>query len=129
MPCGSCGGRKHAAAPPAANQTMAPQMSTQMSADNIVWVMLNDGNIGQHPIVGVITKTNYNPRAHGEKFKMILADARAMPHKYIIVDDPNAVPVMVTIADTPTMAEPPEPIKVAEFATWPKKAGRPKKVA
>lgn len=135
MPCGSCGKRR-AAPPPAAMPAMIPQMSSQMSADTIVWVELIDNNVGDHNIGrGVFTNTNYGYRTHGEKFKMDIRDAQAKPHKFRIVSDPNAAPINATVAPVATTADPPkpiaapEPVKAAEFATWPKdkKAGRPKK--
>lgn len=132
MPCGSCG-KKRAAPLVAATPAMAPQMSSQMNADNVVWVRLTDGNLGDHKIIGHITKTDYGQRKHGDLFKMMSADAAAAPHKFAITSDPNALPVNATVAPVATPAEPPkplattEPVKTADFATWPKKAGRPKK--
>lgn len=132
MPCGTCG-KKRAAAPSSAIPAMAPQMSSQMSANNIIWVRLNDGNLGDHKIVGNVTKTDYGYRKHGDLFKMMGSDAAAAPHRFTVTTDPNAVPVSVGVAATPTSAEPPkpimppEPVKTVDFATWPKKAGRPKK--
>lgn len=134
MPCGSCGKRR-AAPPPAAMPAMIPQMSSQMSADNMIWVRLNDNQLGDHPIVGFVTKIKYGYRSHGDLFKMHKDDVSAVPHKFTAASDPNAVPVNATVAPVATPAEPPkplstpEPVKAADFATWPKekKAGRPKK--
>lgn len=109
MPCGSCGGRNKAQPTPVSAPQMAPQMAAQMSAGNIVWVRLNDGNMGQHPIVGNVTRTNYNYRSHGDLFKMILSDAQAVPHKYIVVPDPNVIPAQMAVAETLT----PEPVAIA----------------
>ncbi len=100
MPCGSCGGRRQSAVAPAQVQ-MAPQMSAQMSADSVVWVRLNDGNTGQHPIVGNVTRTQYGYRSHGDLFKMVAADAAAAPHKYAIVPNPEAQPAQVVKTETP----------------------------
>lgn len=130
MPCGSCGGKRKSIPAPPMSQMMAPQMSGQMNADNVIWVRLDDGNLGQHPIVGMATKTNYGYRAHGDLFKMLISDARTAPHKFLVAPDPNAAPVIV---ETPaaTVAEPPKPLNgETEFATWPepKKPGRPRKV-
>lgn len=128
MPCGSCG--KKRSQPSVAVQTpmMSPQMSSQMSADNIVWVRLNDGNLGQHPIIGVVTKTNYNYRSHGDLFKMMISDVQAAPHRFIVVQDPNAAPVTTAAVTEPSSTETPAP---EHFTTWPeeRKRGRPKKVA
>ncbi len=100
MPCGSCGGRRQSAVAPQQVQA-APQMSAQMSADSVVWVRLNDGNTGQHPIVGNVTRTQYGYRSHGDLFKMIAADAAAAPHKYAIVPNPETQPAQVVKTETP----------------------------
>ena len=89
MPCGSCGGRRQVTAPQAPAQA-SPQASPQMNAQSVVWVRLNDGNLGQHPIVGNVTRTQYGYRSHGDLFKMIQSDVVAAPHKYVVVPNPEA---------------------------------------
>lgn len=127
--CSGCGGSKRVQAQ-APQPQMTPQMAPQMSADTVVWVRLNDGNTGQHPIIGQITKTNYNYRMHGDLFKMIRSDANAMPHKFIIVPDPETMPEQIAAPEV-TMPEPALIVTPEEFATWTeqKQRGRPKKVA
>lgn len=125
--CSGCGGSKRVAMQQNTPQ-MTPQLAPQMSADSVVWVRLHDGNTGDHLIIGVATKTNYSYRAHGDLFKMVRSDAQAMPHKFIIVPDPETMPAQMVVAETPT----PEPALIvtpAEFATWTeqKQRGRPKK--
>lgn len=124
MPCGGCGGKRVQSNPA---QVVAPQMMSmfaptgqqqQVTSGDIVWVQLNDGNIGDHLIIGSQTRQNYNPRRHGDVFKMLRVDAQAQPTKFIIVPDPNIKSVMLESpkADTPE----PALIAGAEFATWEK---------
>lgn len=122
MPCGSCGGKRSGQPTPVSAPQMAPQMAVQMSAGNIIWVRLNDGNIGQHPIVGNVTRTNYGYRVHGDLFKMMASDAQAAPHKYVIVPDPNTIPAQMAVAEIST----PEPVAIAptEFTSWDKPMGK-----
>lgn len=107
MPCGSCGGRRQSVTVQATPQA-TPQASPQMSADSVVWVRLNDGNTGQHPIVGNATRTQYGYRSHGDLFKMVASDAAASPHKYVVVPNPEAQPAQAVKVETSA----PEPVKI-----------------
>lgn len=131
MPCGGCGGKKRTSTPAASPQMIAMSAgrnTPQAPASQMIWVQLNDGNFGQHPITGMATKTRYGYRSSGEKFMMAASDVAAMQHRFIIVPDPNAKPAVVETPEPDT----PEPQPVGGFATWeaekPKaKRGRPVK--
>lgn len=118
MPCGSCGGKKRGA--PAASPQMIAMQSARngapaVPANEMIWVQLNDGNFGQHPVIGMTTKTKYGYRSSGEKFKMHPADVAVQQHKFIVIPDPNAkVEVQETEPETP------EPTPVKNFVTWDK---------
>jgi hypothetical protein len=94
-----------------------------MSADQFVWVRLIDGNVGDHQIVGSVTKTRYGYRAHGQLFKMARSDAASKPHAFLVVPDPN-----VAQAQPAEVTAPPAP---QPFVTWDegKKTKDKKKVA
>jgi hypothetical protein len=95
----------------------------QMAADQMIWVQLNDGNFGQHPIIGMATKTKYGYRSSGEKFMMASSDVAIMQHRFIVVPDPNAKPAEVVEPEPET----PEPQPA--FVTWqPGKAKRGRRV-
>lgn len=115
--CSGCGAKRVSSNPA---QIPVAQMSAmfgpgqqQVSANDIVWVRLNDGNIGEHGIIGSATRQNYNPRKHGDVFKMFRVDALAKPHHFVIVPDPNAQAVSL---DAPKEELPPP----VEFARWEK---------
>ena len=117
-------------APPVQQQAQpAAQMRGQMAAANIVWVRLHDGNQGDHPIIGHVTRQQYGYRKHGDVFKMMQPDVQAAPHKFIQVPDPATIPTQI-IAPEPTPAPEPQPsVAFAEWTEAPKrKAGRPKRV-
>jgi hypothetical protein len=97
-----------------------------MTASNIVWVKIIDGNIGDHPIVGNVTRQQYGHRKHGDVIKMMLPDVNAAPHKFMQVPDPATIPAQI-IEPEPTPAPEPTPI-FAEWSEPKKRAGRPKKV-
>lgn len=105
-----------------------PQMSAHLSAGNVVWVRLNDGNYGEHPIIGTTTRQNYGLRSHGALFKMIASDAAAMPQRFIVVADPQTVPASVAEPDAPEpeLIEAPQPVEWADWDEKPKR-GRPRK--
>lgn len=125
MACGGCGAKKRAT-PAAMPQAMAMMSGRNgppnAPADQMIWVQLNDGNLGQHPITGNITKTKYGYRSSGDKFKMAASDVAVMQHKFIIIADPTAKPTVVE-EDEP---ETPEPAPVGGFASW--EAEKPKRV-
>jgi len=115
--CSGCGAKRVSSNP--AQIPMAQMAAVfgpgqpQVSANDIVWVRLNDGNIGEHGIIGSATRQNYNPRKHGDVFKMFRVDALAKPHHFVIVPDPNAQAVSL---DAPKEELPPP----VEFAQWEK---------
>lgn len=129
MGCGSCGGgKKSTSVAPAA----APQMAMRggmVTAENVVWVRLSDGNMGDHRIIGHATRTDYGYRKDGDLFKMVQADIRAQPHKYTVVPDPNVTPASIAIADQSTEAAEPAPVDVAQFVTWQQERRRKKSAA
>lgn len=128
MACGGCGGKRKSA--PAATSQAQPIMSARNSAptapaSQMIWVQLNDGNVGQHPITGMATKQRYGYRKHGEVFLMNGEDVKAMQHKFIVVPDPNAKPIEPEEPEPETPA--PKP-----FVTWSedkKPESKPKKTA
>jgi glycosyltransferase involved in cell wall biosynthesis len=113
MACGGC--RKHQALPtsrpavPMANSLNAG--SVNMAAGDMVWVELNDGNIGSHPIS--FGGTNYGYRASGERFKMIRAHADLDRRVVIVEQDLEMVPSIEP--DPLPEAEPPP-----QYAEWAK---------
>lgn len=120
MPCSGCGGRAPVHVGPGPTMAAAQSQGIQMNANDIVWVQLADGNEGQHPIIGHATRTNYGYRAHGDLFKMAMADVTIARHKFVIVEDPEAVldvaasAMPITEADqTPELDEP-----ELKFADW-----------
>jgi hypothetical protein len=122
MPCGGC---KKQRAPVVMPQAMARSMNegatATMSADAMVWVRLNDNNLGDHPII--FTGTNYGYRAHGDRFLMMEAHAK-LDHRVII----EALPTL----NEPERAKPtplgaPKVISDEDFASWdePVEEGKP----
>jgi hypothetical protein len=93
-----------------------PKSSMMMaSADNIpdlgdtVRVQLNDGNIGDHPIIGHVTKNRYGHRKHGDIFQIDERDFRAAkPGSLIEVKEQASKPIesppppVSVIAESPT---------------------------
>lgn len=55
-----------------------------MAGDELVWVKLNDGNIGSHRII--FQRENYGYRSHGELFKM-RADHAALDNRVMRASD------------------------------------------
>lgn len=100
-----------------------------VTAENVVWVRLSDGNQGDHRIIGHATRTDYGYRKDGDLFKMVQADIRAQPHKYTVVPDPNVTPASIAIADQSTEAAEPAPVDVAQFVTWQQERRRKKSAA
>lgn len=120
MPCGGC---KKAQAPVASPRMAVPRSLNQgnvpeMSADKMVWVRLIDGNIGSHPISfradNEAVATNYDYRAHGDRFMMLRHHAE-LDHRVVIEDPPAPAQ-----PEPQTPEPPPAPslLDETEFATW-----------
>ena len=114
MACGGC--KKHHAIPvqrpavPMANTLNSGSMN--MSAGDMVWVLLDDGNVGSHPIS--FGGTSYGYRASGEKFKMLRAHADLDLRVRIVEGD--SLPPSVQPDPLP---EPPPPPQYAEWENDP----------
>jgi len=117
MPCGGC--RKHHATP--TQRPVVPMANTlnsgsvNMSAGDMVWVELNDGNIGSHPIS--FGGTSYGYRASGERFKMIRAHADLDRRVRIVEQD--ILPPSIEPDKLPEPAPPPQ------YAEWAKEEETP----
>jgi glycosyltransferase involved in cell wall biosynthesis len=87
MPCGGCSKRK-TTKPALTIQTpmLGTFGGTLMSSSDMVLVQLNDGNQGQHPIVGSVTRTNYGYRATGDQFLITQRDYEAMADRFNLVE-------------------------------------------
>ena len=113
MACGGC--KKHHALPiqrpavPMANTLNAG--SVDMTAGDMVWVELDDGNIGSHPIS--FGGTNYGYRASGERFKMLKGHAKVDMRVNIVEQDLDVAP---SVEPDPL----PEPDPPPQYAEWDK---------
>lgn len=110
--CSNCGSSH--TSPPVA----LPAMSSAPggSPDDMVIIILNDGNIGDHSIVGMVSKTFYGYRKHGEEFLMRRSDIAMQPSLFIIQSE--VIEVQSVLAETIAAAlpkEPPPPPAVPAF--------------
>lgn len=67
-----------------------------MAGSEMVLVILNDGNLGAHRIVGASTKTDYGYRSHGDEFLVHRSDYAAFSHKMVLKETVMAAPVLPT---------------------------------
>ena len=65
MACSQCGRGSRATAPQPRVMMNVSRTAPEMSDENFVMVKLIDGNMGEHPIIGTVTKNKYGYRAHG----------------------------------------------------------------
>jgi glycosyltransferase involved in cell wall biosynthesis len=126
MPCGGC--RKSSSTPRAASAQAVASLSNSLNtgavanvnADEMVWVQLNDGNVGDHPVS--LRGTNYGYKRHGDQFKMLRGHAESMSSYVLILDvsplekvtefaEAEAEPEKI-IPDAPQMVEKPPPESV-----------------
>ena len=126
MPCGGC--RKSSSTPRAASAQAVAALSdslntgavSNVSADEMVWVQLNDGNVGDHPIS--LRGTNYGYKKHGDQFKMLRGHAESLSRQVVILDvsplekvtefaEAEAEPDNV-VPDAPEMVQKPPPESV-----------------
>lgn len=89
--CRGCGGGGAGPSVNMMDRTIAAMRSNtrgvqNMSANDLVMAELIDGNIGTHDIVGVVTKTFYGQRAHGDQFLVHRADLAEMGRKLKFVE-------------------------------------------
>lgn len=88
-PCpGGCGGSK---SQQYYDPALMPASKIPVSDTEVAKVRLNDGNIGDHSVIGAISGTNYGYRASGDVFLMKVQDINAMPAIFQIVQDGASV--------------------------------------
>lgn len=91
-----------------------------MSADEMVTVELNDGNIGEHPIVIRDQKTqkshNYGYRRTGETFLMLRSHAQMYPNKFTVQEKVVEKKKETTAAPATSSLAPPVALKVKPTA-------------
>lgn len=108
MGCGGCGRSASVSSRSVQPVSSIQQMTNTVSDDDVVMVQLTNGNSGEIPIVGHVTKTFYGMRAHGDTFLMKKEDQAVKPNVYspIVVNLPQPEK-----KETP----PPEPIVIEEY--------------
>lgn len=89
------------------------ERDTKMASGEMVLVTLNDKNIGDHPVIGYATKTNYGHRSTGEEFYMYEQDVNAKPNKFVRVQANKAVAMAAGGNTEPTAPPPPPPPSTA----------------
>ena len=110
MACGGCGGSRRARplAVPSYTPQATPEGIQQMSADDIILVELQDGNIGDHLISA--QGTSYNYRKHGDRFMMKRAHAAMFGTRIRIIEQEPPAPPNTPSEPTPTPEPPPAPV-------------------
>ncbi len=133
MPCGRCGRRspqwiaeqqKQAAIP---RPVAIPQLKGQaVNEKDLIMVRLIDGNIGQHPIYGGVTRFNYGYRAHGDEFLMYIDDYKSRRDNFEIVEGSSGTPPVPPPVEKPveTPVEKPVEVKTKPVEAKAKPAGR-----
>ena len=56
--------------------------------NDMIEVVENSGNRGSHAVVGLVTRTKYGRKKHGDRFMMAVVDQRKQPRLYIPVGKP-----------------------------------------
>lgn len=109
--CGSCGSSQSVPM-----QTPVPMMAPSGSPDDLLEIYLNDGQRGDHSIIGRATQRFYGYRVTGEQFLMHRADIEAQTHLFILVTTtPNKIEDM---DQKPAQdLEPPVPLVKADDLT------------
>lgn len=107
MACSGCG-QKRTAPPPVAPTAQSRGVGISESQSDEEWSLhrLNDGNRGDHQVVGFATKTKYGYRADGDVFLVHRADVAAEPQKFERVYEGG-----VALPETP-VEETPEPVAI-----------------
>jgi len=112
MACGGCS--KHRATP--VQRPVVPLASSlnegsvmDTNASELVWVMLDDGNVGSHPIS--FSGVNYGYRSSGERFKMYREHAEL--DRRVRIVEPDLLPKTLEEEEPEELAPP-----VEDFAEW-----------
>ena len=103
--CTGCGkgGPNRASPISGTREIMPPTQNT----DEMIMVVLNDGNTGQHSIHGALSKTFYGYRSSGETFMVTRGDQQAQPHKFVIEQEARQIAPLAVEAVVPLPPPPP----------------------
>jgi glycosyltransferase involved in cell wall biosynthesis len=101
MGCSGCGGGNKQTASPPMQQERVNNM--KISDEEMILILYQHPNIGQHPVIGPVTKTFYGYRGRGEEFIVHRADVLGRPNVF--------VPIQLKTADVPEMQAAPLPPK------------------
>lgn len=96
MPCGSCGRQRARMIAQQNAQTPTPLAAPQFQgapimSESLVFVRLNDNNIGTHHIMGGVTRTSYGYRSHGDEFLIARMDYEARKDLFILLEEQTPV--------------------------------------